>query len=35
MEKNNIEIIEMSDNDLLVLKDSLTNEFDDFGHTIY
>ena len=30
MEKNNIEIIEMSDNDLLVLKDSLTNEFDDF-----
>ncbi len=30
MEKNNLEIIEMSDNDLLVLKDSLTDEFDDF-----
>lgn len=30
MEKNNIEICEMSNDDLLVLKNSLTNEFDDF-----
>ena len=30
MEKNNIEVSQMSNDDLLDLKDSLLNEFDDF-----
>ena len=30
MEKNNIEVGQMSNDDLLVLKNSLLNEFDDF-----
>ena len=30
MEKNNIEVSQMSNDDLLNLKDSLLNEFDDF-----
>ena len=30
MEKNDIEVNQMSNDDLLVLKDSLLNEFDDF-----